>query len=211
MAAEGVGMDERRTAICEAVLDLAADGGNRAATHGAVDRGLDLPKGSTSYYYRTRSDLLRAAIEHLATRSRTAFDRAVPSTVDLETAADVIAAQLDQLLAERRRDALARYALAPDAVAEGLAEPLAKCLFSTPLATGLLAELGAPQPGVAARDLISLLEGLLFDRLYGTRSIGGPAAGTPDSRADLRGPVHRHLLAACGDRTVDPAGRHRPH
>ena len=53
-------MDERRTAICEAVLDLAAEGGNRAVTHGAVDRRLDLPKGSTSYYFRTKRALLEA-------------------------------------------------------------------------------------------------------------------------------------------------------
>lgn len=187
-------MDERRTAICGAVLDLAAEGGNRAVSHGAVDGRLGLPKGSTSYYFRTRSDLLTAAIAYLATRSRAEFDRAAPGAVDLETAADAIAAQLDLLLGERRRDALARYALAPDAAAEGLSDALATCLFSMPLATGLLAELGAPEAAAAARDLISLLEGLLFDRLYGTRSLSGAAAGTPESHADLRGPVHRYLV-----------------
>lgn len=198
-------MDERRTAICGAVLDLAAEGGNRAVTHGAVDRRLGLPKGSTSYYYRTRSGLLAAAIGHLTTRSRAAFDRAAPGAVDLDTAADVIAAQLDLLLGERRRDVLARYALAPDAAAEGLSDALATCLFSMPLATALLSELGAAEPEPAAVDLISLLEGLLFDRLYGTRSLSGTSAGTPQSRADLRGPVLRHLV----DRTVHPtSGNH---
>ncbi|KXO94730.1 TetR family transcriptional regulator [Tsukamurella pulmonis] len=188
-------MDERRTAICEAALDLAAEGGNRAVTHGAVDRRLDLPKGSTSYYFRTRSDLLRGAIGHLAVRSRAAFDRAAPEAVDLETAATVMAAQLDLLLGGRRRDALARYAFAPDAATEDLAEPLATCLFSVPLATGLFAALGAAEPDEAARDLVSLMEGLLFDRLYGARSLGGLVAATERSRADLRGPLRRFLAS----------------
>lgn len=185
-------MDDRRTAICEAVLDLAAQGGNRAVTHGAVDKRLELPKGSTSYYFRTRSDLLRAAIEHLRERSRAEFERAAPRTVDPETAADVTAQQLHLLLTDRRRDALARYALAPDAQSEGLAAELATCLFSIPLATSLFEVLGTVEPGRAAADLVSLLEGLLFDRLYGARSLG-PARTPQESVADLRAPIARAL------------------
>lgn len=185
-------MDERRTAICEAVLDLAAAGGNRAVTHGAVDKRLNLPKGSTSYYYRTRSELLRAAITRLRERSRAAFERAAPDSVDPDVAADVTAHQLHLLLTDRRRDALARYALAPDAEAEGLAADLATCLFSVPLATGLFTALGTVGPGRAAADLVSLLEGLLFDRLHGARSLAPPR--TPEaSIADLRGPIRRAL------------------
>lgn len=198
-------MEDRRVAICEAVLDLAAEGGNRAVSHGAVDRRLDLPKGSTSYYYRTRSELLRAAIERLAARSRAAFDGAGPRTVDADTAAEVMAGQLGLLLGARRRDALARYALAPDAAAEGLATELATCLFSTPLATELLRALGSVEPERAAADLISLLEGLLFDRLYGTRSVAGLDAGTAASRADLRRPIRRwlHVLGPTGTAAAD--------
>ncbi|GAA1086190.1 TetR/AcrR family transcriptional regulator [Tsukamurella spumae] len=185
-------MDERRTAICGAVLDLAAEGGNRAVTHGAVDKRLGLPKGSTSYYYRTRTDLLTAAIGHLRARSRAAFDADLPGTVDPDAAADLMAHQLHLLLTDRRRDALARYALAPDAAAEGLAAGLATCLFSVPLAAGLFEALGTVEPERAAADLVSLLEGLLFDRLYGARSLA--ASSTPrESVADLRAPIVRAL------------------
>jgi hypothetical protein len=52
--------------------------------------------------------------------------------------------------------------------------------------------LGAPEPVVAARDLVSLLEGLLFDRLHGARSLG-PAKAEAESLADLRGPIRRAL------------------
>ncbi|MDF0530566.1 TetR family transcriptional regulator [Tsukamurella sp. 8F] len=189
----------RREEICDAVLDLAATGGNRAVTHRAVDTRLRLSAGSTSYYYRTRSELLAAAIEHLARASRAANEEGLavaagPLTVD--GAAQHIATQLDLLAGSRRRDALARYALAPDAVSDpALHAALATCLFSLPSATGLLEGLGASAPERAAADLLSLLEGLLFDRLYGTRSLHAPEPGTRASRSDLETPIVRWLTA----------------
>lgn len=190
----------RREAICEAALELAAVGGNRAVTHQAIDDVLGIARGSTSYYYRTRQDLLRATVIHLSAISRRAFRAASeagePPPVTLDGAADLITGQLDLLLGDRRRDALARYALAADtADDETLRYALATCLFSVPAATGLMTALRAPDPEQAAYDLISLLEGLVFDRLYGTRSQLGLAAGTAESRADLRPVVHRWLRA----------------
>ncbi|MRH89263.1 TetR family transcriptional regulator [Nocardia sp. SYP-A9097] len=188
----------RRAAICAAALELAAEGGNRAVTHHAIDDRVGIARGSTSYYYRTRQDLLRAAVIHLATTSRQAFLAAQqsqgPSAPSVDSAADLMAGQLDLLLGPRRRDALARYALAADTAADQtLREALAGCLFSLPAATALMKALGAPDAEQAAHNAISLLEGLLFDRLHGTRSLLGLQAGTPDSLADLRPPVHRWL------------------
>jgi hypothetical protein len=48
---------------------LARDG-SRGLTHRAVDRELELPNGSTSYYFSRRSALLLAAAEHLAQLDR---------------------------------------------------------------------------------------------------------------------------------------------
>lgn len=192
------GLSPRRRAICEAALDLAATGGNRAVTHHAVDARLGIARGSTSYYYRTRQDLLEAAITRLTEASREAFQTAldVPAGTDtLEHAAGLIAGQLDRLLGDRRRDALARYALVPDAVGnESLRAALAVCLFSTPAAERLMASLGAADSARAARDLVSLLEGLLFDRLHGARSLPGHTGD------DLR-PTIGLWLAALSDRT----------
>ncbi|NKY84142.1 TetR/AcrR family transcriptional regulator [Nocardia veterana] len=190
----------RRRAIREAALDLAATGGNRAVTHHAIDDLLGIARGSTSYYYRTRQELLEAAIEHLAATSREAFRSALAMPDDCADpfagAADLIAGQVDLLLGERRRDALARYALAADTAGnEELRESLAVCLFSPAAAETLLASLGAPDPGRAAGDLISLLEGLLFDRLYGRRSLLALTPGTDASRDDLRPTIHRWLRA----------------
>lgn len=195
----------RRRAICEAALDLAAAGGNRAVTHHAVDGRLGIARGSTSYYYRTRQDLLEAAITRLTDASREAFHTALGVAGDdaegadgtslLDRATELIAGQLDRLLGDRRRDALARYALVPDTAGnESLRAALAVCLFSTPAAEKLMASLGAADSARAARDLVSLLEGLLFDRLHGTRSLPG------DATDDLR-PTIRLWLAALSGRT----------
>ncbi|MGW6695353.1 TetR/AcrR family transcriptional regulator [Rhodococcus sp. NPDC054953] len=176
----------RRDLICEAALDLAADGGNHALTHQGVDARLGLARGSTSYYYRTRRALVSAAITRLATRSREHFADAASSDPPrtTEEAGRVIADHLETLLVDRRRDVLARYALAVDAAGnEELRAGLASCLFSLPAATALMGALGARDPAVAARDLISLLEGLVFDCTFGARAL---APCVDDRRATIR-------------------------
>ncbi|MBF6169947.1 TetR/AcrR family transcriptional regulator [Nocardia blacklockiae] len=193
----------RRHAICEAVLDLAAAGGNRAVTHHAVDDRLGIARGSTSYYYRTRHDLLTAAITHLTAASRDAFHTALDTPAEpadpLDRATELVVGQLDLLLGDRRRDALARYALAADTAGnDDLRGALAVCLFSPTAAESLLTTLGADDPARAARDLVSLLEGLLFDRLHGARSLLGLTPGTPAGRADLRPAIRRWLAALSG-------------
>ncbi|NKR24552.1 TetR family transcriptional regulator [Rhodococcus hoagii] len=182
----------RRESICEAALDLAAEGGNHAVTHQAIDRRLSLAKGSTSYYFRTRDALVGAAVRRLTERSRAAFAEAYGAGVggvSVEGAADLMADQIVLLLTGRRRDVLARYALAVDAADdEELRPALAGCLFSVEKATGLLEALGASDPDSAAHDLISLLEGLVFDSVYGSRSIlaGGSAASIQRFRVTIR-------------------------
>ena len=51
--------DERRRELCDAAIQVLAEHGSRGLTHGQVDRYAGVPEGTTSYYYRTRSALLR--------------------------------------------------------------------------------------------------------------------------------------------------------
>ncbi|WP_305093109.1 TetR/AcrR family transcriptional regulator [Prescottella sp. R16] len=183
----------RRELICEAALDLAAEGGNHALTHQAVDARLGLARGSTSYYYRTRHALVTAAVTHLTDRSRTAFRDHLPDRPPQSPseAADLIVDQLVNLIHNRRRDVLARYALLPDAAKDdALRAGLASCLFSTPDAGALMGALGAADPDDAGRDLVSLLEGLAFDMTYGSRS-----ADTGDRHTALHAVITRWLEA----------------
>ena len=57
---------ERRRDLCDAAIDLLAGDGAKGLSHLKVDRRAGVPDGTTSFYFRTRSALLRAAAERLA-------------------------------------------------------------------------------------------------------------------------------------------------
>ncbi len=52
--------------MCDAAIRLLADDGTKGLSHLKVDRRAGVPDGTTSFYFRTRSALLRAAAERLA-------------------------------------------------------------------------------------------------------------------------------------------------
>lgn len=57
---------ERRRDLCDTAIQLLADDGAKGLSHLKVDRKADVPEGTTSFYFRTRSALLRAVAERLA-------------------------------------------------------------------------------------------------------------------------------------------------
>jgi DNA-binding transcriptional regulator YbjK len=57
---------ERRRDLCDAAIQLLADNGAKGLSHLKVDRKAAVPDGTTSFYFRTRSALLRAVAERLA-------------------------------------------------------------------------------------------------------------------------------------------------
>jgi TetR/AcrR family transcriptional regulator, regulator of biofilm formation and stress response len=152
-------------------VELLARGGGHAVSHQAIDRHLALPPGSTSYYFRTRHALLSGTIGYLTKCSRDAFENAPPERMATpDTASAVIASQLVLLLHERRGQSRARYALIVETAEDPeLADLLSRSLFSYERAVTLFRALGLHEPQQAAADLIAVLEGLLFDRLYGRR------------------------------------------
>ncbi|MBW0016531.1 MAG: TetR/AcrR family transcriptional regulator [Mycobacterium sp.] len=58
--------DERRRELCDAAIQVLAEHGSRGLTHGQVDRCAGVPDGTTSYYYRTRTALLRGVGKRVA-------------------------------------------------------------------------------------------------------------------------------------------------
>lgn len=57
---------ERRRDLCDAAIALLAADGAKGLSHLKVDRKAAVPDGTTSFYFRTRSALLRAVAERLA-------------------------------------------------------------------------------------------------------------------------------------------------
>ncbi|MGW6379522.1 TetR/AcrR family transcriptional regulator [Rhodococcus sp. NPDC055112] len=195
---------DRRARIADAALDIIATDGIRALTHRGIDRHLGLPAGSTSYYFRTKRDLLVATVGHLTDRSRRAFTDSQPEPPAPDTGAGVaeiahgIAVYVDGLLADRARDIRARYALTLEMVHDKqIQAALAVSLFSWERAVGLTRLLGTGDPEQDAADLIALLEGLVFDRTIGARALEGPAPGTAESIAALSAPIAKALTRPC--------------
>lgn len=74
---------ERHVRIADAALTLLAREGARGLTHRAVDAELNLPSGSTSYYYRTRAALLLAAAQRLLALDAAEAQNITPDTAGL--------------------------------------------------------------------------------------------------------------------------------
>jgi hypothetical protein len=170
-------------------------------THRAVDQAFALPDGSTSYYLRTRHALMERVVSRLAERTE-ADPRAVqvsaadapdaarststagePDLPDqLDAVAERAGALLDRTIGARRVDSLARYALTIElAIDPALHTALIAGQPLRQMAAAVLGALGAPDPAAQALDLVSMTDGLVVDRLVGTRSLLGPDPGTAES------------------------------
>ncbi|MBA9006278.1 TetR/AcrR family transcriptional regulator [Thermomonospora cellulosilytica] len=187
-------MDEqpdRRRRLADAAISTLAREGMRGLTHRAVDRAAGVPEGSTSYYFRTRQALLRAAVERLAELDTVEELPEPAGRPDVAAIADA-AAGLVELWATTARDRmLARYELA----LEANRRPELRAVYDTVgaryrrLAAGMLTALGATDPQRQAVLLVACLDGLLFDRLAGA----GGAPGRAETAAVLRGLLESFL------------------
>jgi len=57
--------EERRRDLCDAAIELLAEDGARGLTHLRVDRRAGVTDGTTSFYFQTRSALLRGATDRV--------------------------------------------------------------------------------------------------------------------------------------------------
>ncbi len=182
------GPEDRRTRIADAVVTVLAERGSRGLAHRAVDEEAELPPGSTSYYLRSRADLLAAAVPRLAELDLALLDG--PGT-PLETLTRVLD---DALQGPGRLRTLARYELVLEsarrpelraALAAGtdrLLDTLLDLFPTTPLA----------QARVRARDLLAFVDGLLL------ANVTGPEAERRTTE-DLVAALARHLEAVPGE------------
>src|SRR5258708_39523671 len=58
-------VEQRRRDLCDAAIELLAADGARGLTHLRVDRHTGFADGTTSFYYQTRSALLRGALDRV--------------------------------------------------------------------------------------------------------------------------------------------------
>ncbi|WP_329192031.1 MULTISPECIES: TetR/AcrR family transcriptional regulator [unclassified Streptomyces] len=191
---------DRRTLIADTAIATVATAGLRGLTHRAIDTAAELPAGSTSYYFRTRTALISACYARIAELDLDDFDsgQPVPSdagrSVSREEAAAAIGALLHRWLTTGRERQLARYELSLEAArTPELGAALHQAgLAARARAAAALAALGAARPEEAAELLVAWTEGVLFDGLVGAMARTRPA---PD-RAELTAVARRMLDAA---------------
>ena len=163
---------DRKTLIADTAIALLAELGARGLTHRAVDARAGLPNGSTSFYCRSRNDLLALALNRHAALDLADLEggsnrwRVAQPTLDgfVDALVDRIA---DWLSPDKRHRLIARFELfliasrEPElsAVVEGLRERF----MATTVAA--LTVLGVAQPAQVAPILMMTVDALLFGQV----------------------------------------------
>lgn len=157
----------RRDQIADVGIRLIARGGTHQLTHRLVDTEAGLPKGSTSYYARTRRDLIALVVQRLSDESQLdVADVVIPETVGVEGATKVLFTVIQRmrrraeaqkarfaLMFELRDDNQLRGALTAEApVRAGLEQ----------IAARLLSALKVPDANTRAPELVALVDALLM-------------------------------------------------
>ena len=102
---------DRKQRIAISGISLIARGGTHRLTHRAVDAEAGLPQGSTSYYARSRRDLIRLVMEQLSDESQADLaDLEIPATLTVEQATDRVVKLAENLMTNSDAQA-ARFAL----------------------------------------------------------------------------------------------------
>ena len=186
---------DRRTVIADAAIRLLAEDGARGLTHRAVDEAARLPAGSTSYYCRKRIDLLALAVKRfteLEHRRLVDYAKALSGPMSVQKIAKVVAAQMLRWVRTQNRPMLtARLELFLTAAREPELRAIVekqRDSFEETL-RGALMLAGAPEPAVAARALIALMEGMLLDALR----TGSAVLNATELKATVRAILDRRL------------------
>jgi DNA-binding transcriptional regulator YbjK len=184
--------ERRRAELLDAAIDLIGSQGIDGVTHRAVAAAAGVPAASTSYYFRSKDELIHEALRTLAereiTRLRARREALGDGLADLEETTEALAGWIEEQLTPAGRIAiLAQYQLQLEAARH----PEAREILSAwkdgtdDLSETAMRSLGAGDPRTAGILLVSAIDGL---RLRLLASGHAPLEG-----AQLRG-VLRALL-----------------
>ena len=161
----------RRLLLLQTTLRLIADEGIDAVSHRSVAEAAGVPLGSTTYWFASRQDMLRQALEHFARleietlRERLAavLGRRLSRKRLVDEFTDLLMPQLGQA----RWRTVAQYAFLQEAARQPELEPI--CREWTDAWQQALAEvfasLGTADPQLEARMFLAMLDGLLLEQL----------------------------------------------
>ncbi|MFZ1164994.1 TetR/AcrR family transcriptional regulator [Mycobacterium sp.] len=177
--------DQRRRELCDAAIQLLADDGAKGLSHLKVDGRADVPDGTTSFYFRTRSALLHAVAERmveldLATLQAVADSGGREDQTSASALAKVVIQSGEEPQLSRTR---ARYELTIQATRDtAIAETLQRATDAfTKLHHDILVQLlphGADLDPDVVDDLsnitLTFINGLMLRFVHGDRIIDSP-------------------------------------
>jgi TetR/AcrR family transcriptional regulator, regulator of biofilm formation and stress response len=161
----------RRLLLLQTTLRLIAEEGIDAVTHRSVAEAAGVSPGSTTYWFASRQDMLRQALEHFARLEIEGLhERLGPirgRRLSQRRLVDEFAALLLPQLNRDRWRTVAQYAFMQEAARRPELE--AVCREWSEAWEGELAELfaslGTPSPRLEAKMFLAMLDGLLLGQL----------------------------------------------
>lgn len=166
---------DRRTALLESTLQLIGTGGLAAVSHRKVEAHAGLPHGSTTYYFKTKQQLLDAAVDHLLAIDQSRADQIIhaitaalaPRNALDELDLDAVAAGIVGWIEHDRVLQVARYELTVEAARQpalGDAMRRGADAFLRVLQP-LVVAAGSRHPERDARVVLAMANGLMLEQL----------------------------------------------
>ena len=180
--------EERRQAIVEATLRIIQADGLEGVTHRRVADEAEVPLAATTYYFSSKEDLMRAAMECLiaseAGRLQVIADAVAGADITLAEGVEAVIAWQLGLLREQPLAQFAEFELflrVARTAPPGAGVPAWAAGFRE-VARGALEALGAEDPVQDAHALVALVHGLVLHAL---------TSGDPDFPENVLAPVLR--------------------
>lgn len=163
--------NERRLLLLETTLRLIARDGIDAVSHRSVAELAGVPLGSTTYWFASRQEMMRQALEHFARLEienvRERLAGVLGSGLSRRRLVDEFTAFLLPQLGESRWETMAQYALFQEAARQPELEPVCREWNEAwqEVLSEVFASLGASSPELEARMLLAMLDGLTLNQL----------------------------------------------
>ncbi|WP_234534800.1 TetR family transcriptional regulator [Streptomyces sp. R39] len=184
----------RRERLLDATAEVIAVRGLEGVTHRSVAAAAGLPASTTSYFFASMDELIGAAVTRIAdgvleaTRDLVAD---VPEADGGTSALEYVDRLIDIVIAAKETLIRAQFeAYLATSRRPELVEPVQRIVQALEdAAESMFAFLGAPDPRLAGRELVAMLDGFALQRLAHPR---------PDDRAVLRDALRRLTTAHLG-------------
>jgi DNA-binding transcriptional regulator YbjK len=158
--------ERRRAELLEAAIHLIGAGGMDAVTHRAVAAAAGVPSASTSYYFRSKDELIHEALRTLAERElerlKLRRDALGAGAADLGATTEALATWIEEQIANENVALLAQYHLQLEAARRPEAREILEAWKegTDDLAETAMRSLGARDVRTAAILLVCAIDGL---------------------------------------------------